>query len=142
MIFRVVSSVFLLVSGWVLSTFFRVAGDLTASNLAVNQLDNSNGGYLGFKFAYSTLSALSGFPLTLLIGTMMVGIWWRPLKGLVKWVASGLAVAMIFCALAQPAHAYYEDRDYPEFIQILPNQTVFLVPVKGANKDSQSQFMS
>lgn len=139
---RALSSLVLAVVWWLLSVAGQAAGDLVLSNAAVSQLENSNASYMGFLFTSATIKSMVGFPLTLVIGTMLVGIWWRPLKGLVKWVAAGAAVAVICCAIAQPAHAYYEDRDYPEFLQILPNQTVFLVPVKGANKDSQAQFMS
>jgi hypothetical protein len=45
-------------------------------------------------------------------------------------------------AAAPNAWAYYDKTDYTEAIYILPNQSAFVIPDAGANKDSQAQFMS
>ena len=56
---------------------------------------------------------------------------------------AGLAVASLLIeGQPKPAQAYYDTRDYPEFVEVLPNQTAFLIPEVGETKSGQAAFMS
>jgi hypothetical protein len=43
---------------------------------------------------------------------------------------------------ATPSYAYYDVRDYPEFIEIQANQSAFAIPVVGDTKSTQTNFGS
>lgn len=53
-----------------------------------------------------------------------------------------LAALLATSALSAPAEAYYAKTDYTEVVEILPNQTAFLIPEVGANKEKQANFGS
>ncbi|WP_187277424.1 hypothetical protein, partial [Methylobacterium sp. WL103] len=56
---------------------------------------------------------------------------------------AGFAVAgLLIEGRPEPAQAYYDTRDYPEFVEVLPNQTAFLIPEVGETKSGQAAFMS
>jgi hypothetical protein len=52
-----------------------------------------------------------------------------------------LAGTIMMGAIA-PSYAYYSKTDYTETFEIGPNQSAFMIPLQGANKDSQVQFGS
>ena len=55
-------------------------------------------------------------------------------------MAAVVAVGLMFSV--QPAMAYYDTVDNPEYIEIMPNESAFAIPEVGANKTSQTAFMS
>src|SRR4249920_2756519 len=80
-----------------------------------------------------------GIPLVILLA-VLVAIWWIPAR---RWLTPGAtAVLFVLLAAAPNAWAYYDKTDYTEAIYILPNQSAFVIPDAGANKDSQAQFIS
>lgn len=81
-------------------------------------------------------------------GTVIAGL--SVLAVALIWLAgrSGRGLAALSAALVlvelrpDGAQAYYDTRDYPEFIEVLPNQTAFLIPEVGETKSGQAAFMS
>ena len=41
-----------------------------------------------------------------------------------------------------PSYAYYDTKDYPEYVEIQPNQSAFAIPVVGDTKNTQTSFGS
>jgi len=41
-----------------------------------------------------------------------------------------------------PSYAYYDKTDYPEYVEIQPNQSAFAIPVVGDTKSTQTSFGS
>jgi hypothetical protein len=52
------------------------------------------------------------------------------------------ASALVMALSATPAKAYYDVKDYPEYIQIQANQSAFAIPVVGDTKSGQTNFGS
>lgn len=52
-----------------------------------------------------------------------------------------LATTILVGSIA-PSYAYYSKTDYTETFEIQANESAFLIPLQGANKDSQAQFGS
>lgn len=130
------------VFGW-LNYFANAAGTLVSGQAAVHQLDNSDVSYLVSTplTQFAGHFAISGIFLL----AVLVLIWWSPVARFIK--GSTAAAILAFMALAsmwapQPAQAYYDKYDYTEAIYVLPNQSAFVIPDVGANKDSQAQFGS
>ena len=59
-----------------------------------------------------------------------------------KKIAGALLASTILIGSMVPSHAYYSKTNYSETFEIQPNQSAFLIPLQGANKDTQSQFGS
>jgi len=56
---------------------------------------------------------------------------------------AALALAAILSeGTPQGAKAYYDTKDYPEFKEVMPNETAFLIPEVGETKSGQAAFMS
>ena len=53
-----------------------------------------------------------------------------------------LATVALAAIAATPAQAYYDPKDYPEYIEIQPNQSAFAIPVVGDTKSTQTNFGS
>ena len=130
------------VFGW-LNYFANAAGTLVSGQAAVHQLDNSDVSYLVSTplTQFAGHFAISGIFLL----AVLVLIWWSPVARFIK--GSTAAAILAFMALAsmwapQPAQAYYSKYDYTEAIYVLPNQSAFVIPDVGANKDTQAQFGS
>ena len=51
------------------------------------------------------------------------------------------SVAAVMISMA-PAQAYYDTKDYPEYIEIQSNQSAFAIPVVGDTKSTQTNFGS
>jgi SPFH domain / Band 7 family len=122
----------------VVHTLLNRAAPVVAGELAVRQLDNSD---TGVVMAQTTMSYFSGrgLPMIVLLAALAC-IWWRYLRGF--W-ARVFAVAAGVLLLGSPgAFAYYDKSDYTEAVEILPNQSAFLIPESGANQDTQGVFMS
>jgi hypothetical protein len=122
-----------LIYGWVNFLLYPVATILAAEQ-AGRQLQNSDGSAVTSIWGMNFFGHL-GIPSVLLL-VVLVGIWWRSLKGL---PAMFVTVAVL---LPAPGRAYYDKTDYTEAYTILPNETGFWIPDAGANRDSQAQFES
>lgn len=132
------------VFGW-LNYFANAAGTLVSGQASVHQLDNSDLSYLIATplTQFAGHFAISGIFLL----AVLVLIWWGPVSRLIKNAGTTTAAILAFMALAslavpQPAQAYYDKYDYTEAIYVLPNQSAFVIPDVGANKDTQAQFGS
>lgn len=55
---------------------------------------------------------------------------------------TGLMATSILIGSVAPSFAYYSKTDYTETFEIQSNQSAFMIPLQGANKDSQAQFGS
>jgi hypothetical protein len=127
-----------LIYGWV---NFLVSPESTilSGDAAVSQLQNSDMAYVTSIWGMRFFSHL-GLPFILLLA-VLAAIWWLPAKRRVTAIR-GAAVLLALTAAAPHAWAYYDKNDYTEAIYILPNQSAFVIPDAGANKDAQAQFMS
>jgi hypothetical protein len=132
------------VFGW-LNYFANAAGTLVSGKAAVHQLDNSDLSYLIATplTQYAGHFAISG----LFLLAVLVLIWWSPVARFIRGSGTTAAAILALLALAslaipQPAQAFYNKTDYTEAIYVLPNQSAFVIPDVGANKDSQAQFGS
>lgn len=123
----------LMLWGW-MNFAVRLAAPVLSGAAAVRQLDNSD---LSWASAQTGIGVLSGqiLPTGILL-LVLVGIWWRPLSRLFA------AASLLLVMTAAPSLAYYDKSDWAEWVEILPNQSAFLIPEVGANKDSQAAFMS
>jgi len=123
----------LMLWGW-MNFAVRLAAPVLSGAAAVRQLDNSD---LSWASAQTGIGVLSGqiLPTGILL-LVLVGIWWRPLSRLFA------AASLLLVMTAAPSFAYYDKSDWAEWVEILPNQSAFLIPEVGANKDSQAAFMS
>ncbi len=128
------------VAGWgVFNLVSNKAAPVLSGELAVRQLENSN---LDNVYSQVAMTFFTGRGLSSLLLLLVLGIiWWRPFRGLFT-KAMVLAVVTLALTGGSPANAYYETVDNPEWVEIQPNQTAFLIPMVGANKTSQAAFMS
>lgn len=53
-----------------------------------------------------------------------------------------IATTFLYASLHTSANAYYDPKDYPEYIEIQSNQSAFAIPVVGDTKSTQAQFGS
>jgi hypothetical protein len=127
------------VFGW-LNFFANAAGTLVSGQAAVRQLDNSDVSYLISTplTQFAGHFAISGIFLL----AVLLLIWWAPLKRLLGAVSVASLFLLMAIGVPHPAQAYYDKYDYAEAIYVLPNQSAFVIPDVGANKDTQAQFGS
>ena len=127
-----------LIYGW-LNFLMYPASTILSGDAAVRQLDNSDVAYVTSIWGMRFFGNI-GIPLVALL-VVLVAIWWVPAR---RWLTAIRATAVLFALLLAVPHAwaYYDKTDYTEAIYILPNQSAFVIPDAGANKDSQAQFMS
>jgi hypothetical protein len=123
-----------LVYGWV-NFLLNPASTILSGDAAVKQLENSDSAYVTSIWGMRFFGNI-GIPFVVLL-VVLAAIWWLPAR---RWLATG--VLFVLVAAAPQASAYYDKTDYTEAIYILPNQSAFVIPDAGANKDSQAQFMS
>jgi hypothetical protein len=127
-----------LIYGWI-NFLMYPANTVLSGDAAVKQLENSDTAYVtsiwGMKFFGNI-----GIPFIVLL-IVLVAIWWGPARRR-RAATRAAAVLFVLLAAAPQAGAYYDKNDYTEAIYILPNQSAFVIPDAGANKDSQAQFMS
>ncbi|HEV2334965.1 MAG TPA: hypothetical protein VGS13_05675 [Stellaceae bacterium] len=128
----------ILIYGWV-NFLISPVSTVLSGDAAVRQLQNSDVAYVtsiwGMRFFGNF-----GLPFIGLLA-VLAAIWWVPAR---RWLTAtrGAAVLLALVAAAPDASAYYDKNDYTEAIYILPNQSAFVIPDAGANKDAQAQFMS
>jgi hypothetical protein len=141
---RFILSGIALISVGLFNKFINVIAPVVSGAAAVGQLENSD---LAYVTSQMTMSMFDGTGIsTLVLAVVLIGlftwIWWTPTK---RWLA-GAGVALVVGSVLMfntvPAEAYYNVKDFPEYVEIQPNESAFLIPVAGANKDSQSQFGS
>jgi len=132
------------VFGW-LNYFANAAGTLVSGQAAVHQLDNSDLSYLVATplTQFAGHFAISGIFLL----AVLVLIWWSPVARLLRGSSTTTAaiitlLTLMSLAVPHPAQAFYSKTDYTEAIYVLPNQSAFVIPDVGANKDTQAQFGS
>jgi hypothetical protein len=127
-----------LIYGW-LNFLMYPASTILSGDAAVRQLENSDVAYVTSIWGMRFFGNI-GIPLVALL-VVLVAIWWVPAR---RWLTAIRATAVLFALLLAAPHAwaYYDKTDYTEAIYILPNQSAFVIPDAGANKDSQAQFMS
>jgi hypothetical protein len=133
----IATAVAVLLYGWA-NLLLYPAGTIASGELAGQQLNNSNAGYVGATAGMRIFGNI-GIPAVVLLLVLVV-IWWQPLR---RWCAGMFPLAMLGVLLfAPPARAYYDKNDYTEAYTILPNESAFWIPDAGANKDNQAQFDS
>jgi hypothetical protein len=127
-----------LIYGWLNFLMYPVS-TILSGDAAVRQLDNSDVAYVTSIWGMRFFGNI-GIPLLALL-VVLVAIWWVPTR---RWLTAIRATAVLFALILAVPHAwaYYDKTDYTEAIYILPNQSAFVIPDAGANKDSQAQFMS
>ena len=135
---RVLASVGVLVGFGVLNSLLIATAPLLSGEASVAQLQNSDVGYLG---AQAGIRLFNGSPVSFaVLLAVLAAVWWRYLRMLGgRWLGAAAVLALLTPGAAL---AYYDTSDRPEFVEISPNETAFLIPVAGANKDTQGSFMS
>lgn len=90
--------------------------------------------------AYTTFAPL---PFLILLLALIV-IWFSPAKRYFMGVGATLALAgMLVIGTPSPkSFAYYNTRDFPEFVEIQPNWSAILLAEVGDTKTNQAAFMS
>jgi len=106
--------------------------------MAVHQLTNSDLGYFSGTLAAQING--SGFFIGVIMLFALGAIWFSSVKKLFSTAAA--LVLVIGITATTPAFAFYETRDNPEFVEVRPNETAFLIPLVGANQNTQGQFGS
>jgi len=127
-----------LLYGWI-NFLLNPVSTILSGDAAVKQLDNSDTAYITSQWGMRFFGNI-GIPFLVLL-LVLVAIWWVPMR---RWLSAGrtAVVVLALIAAAPQAWAYYDKNDYTEAIYILPNQSAFVIPDAGANKDNQAQFMS
>lgn len=123
-----------------LTNVISPAATLLLGQQSVSQLNPSDGSYLQTMGVFAAYRGVD-WMVTILAVLALILVWIRPL---IRSTAAALMVMLAgTMALApSPARAYYDKSDYAEWRNILPNQSAFLIPAVGNNKDSQGQFGS
>jgi hypothetical protein len=127
-----------LIYGWV-NFLFSPVSTILSGDAAVRQLQNSDTAYVTSLWGMRFFGNI-GIPLLGLLA-VLAAIWWVPVRRRLTAIR-GAGVLLALIVAAPPASAYYDKTDYTEAIYILPNQSAFVIPDAGANKDAQAQFMS
>lgn len=145
LIWRVLLSL-LVVGAWTgLGSVVNTVGALTLGPLAVDQFNNSAAGYVAMQAANGMNSA-TGIIIGIAALLLLLAIWLKPLKWGTHWLVYGkvttTALLLAILAAPDPSAAYYSKTDYAEWMVILPDQSAFLIPEVGANRDTQAQFGS
>jgi hypothetical protein len=135
---RGIATVVVLALWGLANTLLNRAAPVASGELAVRQLDNSD---TGVVVAQTTMSYFTGRGLpTVVLVAVLAWIWWRFLRA--GWARIFAAFACLQLLGSPGAYAYYDKSDYTEAVEILPNQSAFLIPESGANQDTQGVFMS
>lgn len=110
---------------------------LAAGRVAVRQLSDSDAAPLKTQIA-SDLAGSATLPCLALIVVLAV-IWLVPAR------RAPLAILLLGLGAfvgPEPARAYFSKYDHGEYIEILPNQSAFMIPESGDTKTTQAQFGS
>lgn len=141
--FRIALTLLVLVVSYICMSVYTPWQTATVGQLAVDQLADSKSAYV---VSQTEISFLSGLPVVigLVNFVFLLLLWWEPIAKLFKNSTKTTLSVLLLGAFLVPstAHAYYDTQDKPEYVEVLPNQTAFLIPEVGANKDGQASFMS
>ena len=135
---RCIVSALFLVLFYVMNWFSKSTQPLIQGNLATDQLSNSDSGYVASMTAIRFLDGKTGF-LWFIFVALMIWIWFKPVKEI---MAKTALTTLVILLMATSSFAYFDKRDLPEFYEIGPNQSAFMIPMQGANKTNQKAFMS
>jgi hypothetical protein len=129
------------------SNLFADVSTVESGKAAVAQLENSDRAAIQAKV---TMRFFDGsLPLWVVILALFVPlflIWRKPLANLFrengKSVAGALVLGLFLTAgYSHNAWAIFDEGN-PEYVEIQPNQTAFMIPMEGANLTNQGKFMS
>jgi len=126
-----------------INCFLNVAAPPILGSASVKQLEDSNISYASSQFIMRALDG-SSISWIVLFGVLLA-IWWKPLLKVVrnpKVVTLTLILAFSMTVMPIPAHAGQDTEDKPEFVEVKSNQSAFVIPLQGANKQTQGKFMS
>jgi len=138
---RIGLSVFLIIAWGFLNRYLMIMAPLVTGEASVAQLNNSDSDYVYSAIAINYYPIM-GLSSIFLIG-MLILIWWKQISnGLKAAIKAGMSIAVMSVLLSQPSYAYYDTHDYPEFVEIGPNESAFMIPLSGANQTNQAQFGS
>ncbi|MCJ2086962.1 hypothetical protein MKK88_13320 [Methylobacterium sp. E-005] len=120
-----------------LSRLASIEAGMVAGRTAVEQLSDSDLAPLKTS-ATADLASGSSLPFLGLLAVLAL-VWLVPgRRAPLAAVLLGLGVV----AMPEPSRAYFSKYDYGEYIEILPNQSAFVIPESGDTKTSQAQFGS
>ncbi len=141
---RICLSFILLTAFWVFSAtigdFYNIAKTPAVGSLAADQLADSNSAYAQSMYEINLLNHFSPNALALLALLAGLALVWK--SELKKLFTPTACLLLCVAAFPESGSAYYSKTDYTEVVEILPNQTAFLIPETGANKEKQASFMS
>jgi hypothetical protein len=145
-VWRVIASLGIIALFRWAETAWSLAMQVALSDVAVGQLSNSDAALVEFTLLERLFNS-GVLPVGLLVA-LLVWLWWAPVKKVLSGPSSTtpLALALVLTAgasgYAPDAMAYYDKKDYAEWAEIGANQSAFLIPMTGANKDKQAKFGS
>ncbi len=139
---RIIASIVAVLLWGVANFAFNTASPLISSQTSVEQLKDSNAGYVTAKIGASFNA--TGLPSIILLIVLAI-IWFKPLKNLVSGKDDTFAlllIGIIGFGFTMPVFGYYNKIDDVEYVMIRANQTAFLVPMQGRNREGQALFDS
>jgi hypothetical protein len=117
----------------------EVLAGAQAGRIAARQFQDSDWPAVETAMAASNASDASwGIAVASIVALALIWSWNRRTGA----YAPVLALACLVESAPRPAEAYYDTKDYPEFREVMPNETAFLIPELGENKGGQAAFMS
>ena len=122
---------------WVGVTALEASKTVALGQLSTMQMQDSNSAYIQAQTLINVIGQSNPFYYGWLLIAFIVWMLWR--KN-IKALFAGAVVLMLM--LPTQSFAYYDNRDLPEYIEIMPNQSAFLIPLTGATKEGQASFMS
>ena len=125
--------------GWI-NFILNSASTLAVGKIAVKQFESSDSAYVVSQFGMNFFNNL-GIPAIILLAVIVL-IWWKPFKSLIKSSGATAAVIMLVLMASTQAFAYYDKADYAEPYFILPNESAFFIQDVGDNKKDQAKFGS
>jgi hypothetical protein len=136
---RIILTVLAVIGWFVFNVWSPSIAPLVAGNTSVQQLDNSDIGYMEAKVG----TTFNGAGISALALLIVLGVIWASFI-VRKFTGATVALLAMFLLVGSSAHATVLDKNtyLSEYKNIKPNQTAFLIPMQGANKTSQGQFDS
>lgn len=133
----------LLVYVWSISSaILEKSAQVYSANLSVRQLENTNEGAI---VGTTVSDIIMNFHMPAILLLLLVGlIWFAPIRNLFNKINAPQLGIILVCSMvvSAPSFAYYDTKDNPEFVEIMPNQTAFAIPETGANLTNQVAFGS
>jgi hypothetical protein len=146
---RVILTLLFLSLGGGFTVWSERASSMLSAEASVGQLANSDAAYLGSQAAMSFLSGVPGWVGLLALIPVLL-LWWGPLRralnsdvpppAAILLIAGGITAFSMFPS--KTADASFTKYDNDEFVTIQPNESAFMIPMQGANVNTQAQFGS